>query len=150
MKPQTSWANGKKVCPGCDALKGESDFTKSVHGPSGFAFYCRECIRWQTIKARYNLTRNEWLAIFALQGESCGACGTKDPKSKKGWHIDHDNTCCPTGKSCGDCIQGITCMPCGVWGDRVRAPEFIAYRERTAALGQPIRTLVASLYQLTA
>ncbi|MFJ9265151.1 endonuclease domain-containing protein [Streptomyces bacillaris] len=137
-----------KVCPGCDVLKGESGYQKNASALSGFCTYCRECTRWQAIKARYGLTRNEYEGIFAFQGGRCAACGTDEPGAAKGWHVDHNHGCCPGEKSCGDCVMGILCHGCNVWGDRYQHEDFIAYRSRTGGLGQPIRALVVQVYGL--
>lgn len=144
------WENGRKVCPGCEVEKGEADYFKSTSNPTGFHPYCRECSRWKSIGSNYNLTKTEWLAIFEYQGERCAACGSDDPGSVNGWHTDHDHDHCPIGKSCGDCVMGITCHRCNIWGDRKEEPDFLAYRERVKALGIPLRQYVTSLYSLSA
>ncbi|MYT61584.1 hypothetical protein GTW29_33555 [Streptomyces sp. SID7834] len=149
-KSYSHWVAGWKVCPGCGVLKGESAYPKDVSKTSGYRSNCLDCDRWRNIKRTYDLTRNEYQAIWAFQGERCGACGTDEPGSVKGFALDHDHDCCPGKKSCGDCIQGILCLTCNAHGDRYQHEDFLAYRSRVKALGQPLRTLVVSIYQLTA
>lgn len=69
--------------------------------------------------ARYGLTPERFDQIMTEQGDRCASCGTDSPPT--GWHIDHDHSCCPGGRSCGRCVRGILCSPCntglGHFGD---------------------------------
>ena len=64
---------------------------------------------------KYGITGAEWDTMFASQNRSCAACQSADPRSKRGWHTDHDHD---TGK-----VRGILCHPCntvlGLLGDSV-------------------------------
>lgn len=66
----------------------------------------------QQHKARHGITVEEKLARVETQG-GCAACGTNEPGSK-GWATDHDHTCCPGTRSCGNCIRGILCQSCNL------------------------------------
>ena len=44
--------------------------------------------------------------MLATQDYMCACCGTKDPGSKKGWHVDHDHH---TGK-----LRGVLCANCNI------------------------------------
>lgn len=55
-------------------------------------------------KRTYGITIAERDEIFAHQGYKCAACGTGDPRSKKGWVVDH---CHESGK-----IRGVLCHGC--------------------------------------
>lgn len=34
----------------------------------------------------------------------CGGIGATE--------VDHDHSCCPTAKTCGDCVRGVLCRSC--------------------------------------
>lgn len=63
----------------------------------------RERQRWYMIKHKYGLTRKEWDAVFATQGNRCAICLTDD-HGGRGWHTDHNHK---TGE-----VRGILCEPC--------------------------------------
>lgn len=58
---------------------------------------------WHLIK-RYNLTLEQWNALFKEQGCKCASCPRTDPGWNRGWHTDHDHA---TGKVCA-----ILCHSC--------------------------------------
>lgn len=80
----------------------------------------------------YNITIDEYQAIFIAQGKACAACKITEPKGKLPWHIDHDHSCCSGQKCCGKCIRGILCYKCnsalGLANDDIdRLKSLIAY-----------------------
>lgn len=56
------------------------------------------------LKCTYNMTEEEWDALFVNQGRCCACCGATEPKNKCGWHTDHDHQ---TKE-----VRGIICYPC--------------------------------------
>jgi hypothetical protein len=92
---------------------------------------------------RYGLTLEQFEARLAEQDGKCAICGTTEP-GPRGWHVDHDHTCCAGKKTCGQCIRGILCASCN-WGigNLKDDPEIIraaldyvlAYRTRREAEG---------------
>jgi|SRR5882672_1173031 len=52
----------------------------------------------------YGITEKEWNDIFDKQGRACAICKTTKPKSKVGWHTDHNHK---TNK-----VRGILCENC--------------------------------------
>ena len=54
---------------------------------------------------KYGITAAQWDAIFAAQGNQCGACRATEPGGR-GWHTDHDHN---TGA-----VRGILCHRCNV------------------------------------
>ena len=39
----------------------------------------------------YGITAEQWDAAFESQGRACACCGATEPRSKTGWHTDHDH-----------------------------------------------------------
>ena len=72
---------------------------------------CQVCERANKRLHRYGLDESAWKALFESQGRACAACGSKTTGSKD-WHTDHNHTCCPAGRSCGNCVRGILCDRC--------------------------------------
>jgi len=66
--------------------------------------------------ARYGLTVEKFDEMLAAQGGRCAICRTDKPGGvggPRGWHVDHDHTCCDTRKrSCGKCNRGVICTNC--------------------------------------
>lgn len=88
------------------------------------------------IRARYNITYADYLAMLEAQGGGCAICGGDNfGDSRLGrFHVDHDHSCCPeVGMSCGKCVRGLLCRGCntalGNFGDDadrlVRAAEYL-------------------------
>lgn len=87
----------------------------------------RERVRAAKLRTQYGLDVADFNAILDAQGGGCAICANPQPRGTN-WHIDHDHSCCPAKKSCGQCIRGILCGPCnrglGYFGDdptRLRA-----------------------------
>lgn len=66
----------------------------------------RESERWYYIQKTYGLTKDQWLALLASQGNACACCGALDPGTKVGWHTDHDHV--------SQKVRGIVCHTCNV------------------------------------
>ena len=60
--------------------------------------------RKRDLKARYNMTIQEWDVMFLKQGAKCAICGATHPGGAGKWHTDH---CHSTGK-----IRGVLCLLC--------------------------------------
>lgn len=128
-----------------------------MHSRTGPSNTCKICSREQSAAARlrrrgedprylqrerdtkiqrlYGLTRDQYLAKLEEQDGSCGLCGAAfsdgDPP-----HVDHDHSCCPGKKSCGECVRRLLCRNCnlglGYFGDNVdRLSQAIAYLQRS-------------------
>lgn len=63
-----------------------------------------------TVK-RHGLTYAQIEEIVREQG-GCAICKTDKPAEKKGWHVDHDHSCCAAGWSCEKCRRGVLCHRC--------------------------------------
>jgi dCTP deaminase len=56
------------------------------------------------LRIRYGISEAEWDQMFDRQGQRCAICKCQEPKSKVGWHTDHDHD---SGE-----IRGILCENC--------------------------------------
>lgn len=43
----------------------------------------------------------------------CWVCGRTHNYSRR-LHVEHDHKCCPSNKSCGECVRGIVCNKCNI------------------------------------
>ncbi len=72
------------------------------------------------------ITHEQRDQLLKEQGNKCACCGTKDPGSVKGWHVDH---CHKTDK-----IRGVLCATCNIAlghaGDSIeKLKQMITYLE---------------------
>ncbi len=58
------------------------------------------------LRTAYNITLEEWSALFEAQGNCCACCKSETPRSKLGWSTDHNHV---TGE-----VRGILCSQCNV------------------------------------
>ncbi len=64
--------------------------------------------RDHTLRMRYGISEAEWNDLFEKQGNRCAICRTSEPKSKVGWHTDHDHqTGVVRGILCENCNRGL-------------------------------------------
>ncbi len=114
------------VCTRCGERPDE-DFNQDRRRASGLQAWCKFCQHAQNrnrrydpetrdavlardkrirIACRYGVSLKELECLFELQGRKCASCGSLEPRSKKGWAIDHNHET--------DEIRGILCQPCNV------------------------------------
>jgi len=73
---------------------------------------CADCACKKAVLRRYNLTAEQYDAMFAAQGYRCAICKRDTFARGRGWAVDHDHSCCPGLTSCGKCVRGILCGNC--------------------------------------
>ena len=61
--------------------------------------------------ATYNLTVEQYEAIYAHQGGKCALCQRATGKVRR-LACDHDHACCDGPTSCGNCVRGLLCGTC--------------------------------------
>ena len=65
-----------------------------------------------TIKYKYGITYEDYERMLAEQGGCCAICGSSDSGGRGRFHIDHAHSCCPSQKTCGNCLRGLLCSTC--------------------------------------
>ena len=73
--------------------------------------------REYNLKAKYNITTDDYNKILESQDFGCKICKTKVPGGRHDneyFHIDHDHSCCPGKTTCGKCIGGLLCASCNI------------------------------------
>lgn len=119
-----------KACSVCRNVKGLDRFYKTKRGLHGRDSRCRACtLAWhkerngtdgvQTHKrtywrySQYRVTEEQFDRMLEMQGGKCAICETTEPGGRhNSWQIDHDHNCCPSTKSCGECVRGLLCSNC--------------------------------------
>lgn len=91
-----------------------------------------EARRWESIKRKYKVTKDQWLTLWDSQNHKCACCG-RDPLEGEIFDTEH---CHATKK-----VRGICCHRCNIvlgnLGDTLkqaeaRAAQLLWYLERTS------------------
>lgn len=111
--------------------------------------YSPEQARRYRLMSRWGITPEEYDALLAAQGGRCANPGCRtDSPGARGFHIDHDHSCCPVRdnrrqRSCGGCIRGLLCAPCnraaGFAGDDPRLLRGLADYLESSRFGVVLR-----------
>lgn len=107
-------ADGHKQCARCSQWRAPSEYRPDLRSSDGLKSWCSPCSSDYMTIARYGISRAAVLAMVEEQG-GCAICGTrvqKSPGFRNGWHVDHDHTCCPGDRTCGECVRGVLCANC--------------------------------------
>lgn len=112
----------KQVCSRCTKeLPLTNEFFKKTKLLStGFYKTCKKCCaeyqpgygRNAQMKSRYGLTPEQYDERLQAQGGVCELCGMAPGKQQRRFSVDHNHKCCPSQKSCGECLRGILCANC--------------------------------------
>jgi hypothetical protein len=66
------------------------------------------------LKYLYNMTLDDFDAMYEAQDGYCASCG--DPYGKNQLVVDHNHACCPGDrerpKTCGNCVCALLCNSC--------------------------------------
>lgn len=122
---------GRKLCRGCDSWLELDRFNKNQSNLDGLMGRCRSCVHLSYVKRTYGITRAQYKAMRDAQGGGCAICGQANPDGRV-LVVDHDHGCCPTQKTCGNCVRGLLCTACnmylgGLGEDIDRLAAMIAY-----------------------
>lgn len=63
---------------------------------------------------KFRMSLGEYERLLADQGGRCAICRIDSPGGRGAWHVDHDRSCCPSAKSCGECVRGLLCTNCNL------------------------------------
>jgi Recombination endonuclease VII len=131
-----------RLCVRCKAEQEISCFGSDARYKDGTKTWCKSCerdaarrwrknnqetVRESKLKHKFNITSSQYKTILDKQNGLCGICGqeetTKTAGKLRNLAVDHDRSCCPGERSCGQCIRGLLCQACntgiGKLGDSV-------------------------------
>lgn len=109
-----------KVCTKCKVEKLYTDYHKG-RGVGGTHGWCKECQKSYNASrdkasrkdanlwSNYRLRPEDIVGMLVAQNGECPICSTD---IRDNYVVDHDHTCCPGPKSCGDCVRGLLCNYC--------------------------------------
>ena len=96
----------QKQCTNCERYLDKTHFWGDKET------YCKECKKFVGINSNLKnkkLDIEKYSEIEKSQNGVCKICGGKD---KKRLSVDHDHSCCPGSKTCGNCTRGLLCSRC--------------------------------------
>lgn len=111
----------------CSICGGE--FRSPGPGRKKFCEPCRTLEFSSDLWYYHGLTRSGYQKLLEAQGGICAICGDKPVgwsmgrptisgrginRTREGFVIDHDHSCCPPGRSCSSCRRGLICNPCNI------------------------------------
>lgn len=79
-----------------------------------------EYYRRTELLRKYGLTPEEFDARWEAQGRCCAICGTAELGQRNTGDgprrpsVDHDHSCCPGQRTCGNCLRDLLCMNCNL------------------------------------
>ena len=104
-----------KVCKDC-LSEGITTKRKAPHPGPRCTTHHRKVVQQRSAKRRatyveqtYGLTEAQYQALYEAQGGRCYICQRAKGTGRKRLAVDHDHTCCPGDKSCGECVRGLLC-----------------------------------------
>lgn len=108
---------GEKECLRCHKTQPLTDFHVNNGRADGRQVWCKSCSsvagKVQHKRYCYGLEPGMFDELLAAQGGACAVCRTTEP-GERGWHVDHDHSCCPEAKTCGKCLRGVLCARCNL------------------------------------
>jgi Recombination endonuclease VII len=107
---------------GCGRHLPLNSFGKNKTETDGKNLYCLRCCRAKDkarsfgnssrmLKKKYGVTVEERDVLVLKQEGRCGRCRDRFSEDNRP-QMDHDHECCPSRRTCGQCIRGIACGSC--------------------------------------
>lgn len=119
--------DGKKICTNCEKVKPFADFYKDKSRWDGVDPRCKDCykevrsryveeneesVKSSILQRTYNINIDQYNCLLTSQNNGCALCGKSAEENGKALEVDHDHSCCPGAKSCGDCVRQLLCSGC--------------------------------------
>lgn len=117
-----------KRCSTCRLTKPVGSFHSNKHNSDGLAGQCKDCRRASSreyyennrellharnLKYRFGVDIETYRKQLDRQGGVCAICAEPCSSGKR-LAVDHDHSCCPGKKTCGECVRGLLCANCNV------------------------------------
>jgi hypothetical protein len=134
VNPRGRNADGDKRCATCKQWKPPAEFRAVARTADGLDSRCIGCVHDLSIRKLYGITAEQYAALLEAQDGGCGICGGTN-ESGRAMAVDHDHSCCPGSRSCGQCVRGLLCSNCNMAigllrDDPVRLQMAITYLTR--------------------
>lgn len=100
---------------------GDPDYYRKNHARAAAAD--PDYYRKATLRSNFRMTLEDYDAKLTAQGGVCTVCGAS-PGGKR-LEVDHDRTCCPGNRSCGNCIRDLLCSGCNGGTGIVDNPDLL-------------------------
>lgn len=112
----------ERRCTSCGVTKPITEFYKRTGRDGGYQWSCKQCMKqkvkdWRAANpgryrarqrcTKHGLTVERYEEMLDAQGGKCAACRRRPAAC-----VDHDHTCCPGERSCGECVRGLLCKQC--------------------------------------
>lgn len=89
----------------------------------------------------YNITGEQYWALYEAQGGVCAMCGRATGATKR-LSVDHDHACCPGPTSCGQCVRGLLCSTDNSWLGHIRDSIPATIRATEYLTNPPARAII--------
>jgi len=105
---------GQKLCTKCARWKAPEHYNTNKAKADGLNPYCKACHRLDRLRLTYGISASQYHALVEKQGNACAICKISAEDFGNEWAVDHDHTCCPGEKACGECVRGLLCRNCNI------------------------------------
>jgi len=139
MTNEPNFGPSGQECKDCGVYKPLGEFGKKKENRHGYRYDCKDCvanyqktyrqankdllaekrkarytpeqIRAYEIYFKYGVTLEWYSAQADKQNGVCAICN-KPPTEGTNFAIDHDHSCCPGKRTCGNCVRALLCNRC--------------------------------------